>query len=487
VTEETLARRAMARHRQIIIGKSRPEYKLYVSEIPPSKRTRQMPCTPDAHARISKRAFDRELACWRRGLHILAAQIEALPPDRYPVEAFAGIDEAVEMPCFPDLKSKIEDWSPASACTESTRADTEVDLSSPDRLCVPSAESVEDRQLWNVKLNLFEHLPPQQAQPAAYGVGVAPAAAAMQQVFKPMPALVGSWDPRAAGINVATMSGVMPGTAVLSESTMCTPMAPPPVPVFSGTQQQSTYCCGAQAAPWLEVPMPWSSQHTMSAHCGMTEQNPGNAGSGSPSAMGQQQVALHSVGHESAPMHNGCSSARQIPSSPKPSKHNFDDAPSTPLSRMMKTIASPAIRGGWLRTPSPDRFSSLAHYAAAAQTSLAHFAAETAPSSSVRPEEFIPCPQWSLMVAVQAYCAEADGYLSVAAGSQVRALTDSVASADPQSAWPSSVYCCQGEASGWVPQALLWRCYSDRAGRLWAYDEATSSWLWVDELIQASH
>merc|ERR1719321_2103923 len=77
VSEEVFARRAVARQRQITIGKSRPEYKLYANAVPYHRRTEHMPQTPDPHARISKRAFDRELACWRRGLHVTGAQLEA--------------------------------------------------------------------------------------------------------------------------------------------------------------------------------------------------------------------------------------------------------------------------------------------------------------------------------------------------------------------------------------------------------------------------
>merc|ERR1719408_453295 len=75
VPEEVFARRAQARQRQITIGKSRPEYKLYASAVPYHRRSEQMPQTPDPYARISKRAFDRELACWRRGLHVCSAKL----------------------------------------------------------------------------------------------------------------------------------------------------------------------------------------------------------------------------------------------------------------------------------------------------------------------------------------------------------------------------------------------------------------------------
>merc|ERR1719502_2573080 len=75
VSEEVFMRRAQARQRQITIGKSRPEYKLYSSAVPYHRRSEHMPQTPDPQARISKRAFDRELASWRRGLHV-AKEVE---------------------------------------------------------------------------------------------------------------------------------------------------------------------------------------------------------------------------------------------------------------------------------------------------------------------------------------------------------------------------------------------------------------------------
>jgi len=62
-------RRAAARQRQIDIGKARLEYRSYVETIPRSTRAASHPITPNPNARISKRAFDRQLSQWRRRLH----------------------------------------------------------------------------------------------------------------------------------------------------------------------------------------------------------------------------------------------------------------------------------------------------------------------------------------------------------------------------------------------------------------------------------
>jgi len=63
------SRRETARERQIMIGKARPEYRRYVTEVPPCQRSAAQPMTPDPRARVSKRQFDRSLGEWRRRLH----------------------------------------------------------------------------------------------------------------------------------------------------------------------------------------------------------------------------------------------------------------------------------------------------------------------------------------------------------------------------------------------------------------------------------
>eukprot|EP00927_Polykrikos_kofoidii_P058497 TRINITY_DN5304_c0_g1_i1.p1 TRINITY_DN5304_c0_g1~~TRINITY_DN5304_c0_g1_i1.p1 ORF type:complete len:580 (-),score=111.00 TRINITY_DN5304_c0_g1_i1:55-1794(-) len=63
------SRREQARNRQITIGKARPEYRRYTTEVPRACRTSSQPTTPDPRARVSKRTFDRSLGEWRRRLH----------------------------------------------------------------------------------------------------------------------------------------------------------------------------------------------------------------------------------------------------------------------------------------------------------------------------------------------------------------------------------------------------------------------------------
>jgi hypothetical protein len=63
------SRRESARLRQILIGKARPEYRRYLSEVAKSGRGPLHPCTPNPRARVSKRQFDRALCDWRRRLH----------------------------------------------------------------------------------------------------------------------------------------------------------------------------------------------------------------------------------------------------------------------------------------------------------------------------------------------------------------------------------------------------------------------------------
>eukprot|EP00930_Biecheleria_cincta_P026663 TRINITY_DN1875_c1_g1_i1.p1 TRINITY_DN1875_c1_g1~~TRINITY_DN1875_c1_g1_i1.p1 ORF type:complete len:417 (+),score=58.96 TRINITY_DN1875_c1_g1_i1:207-1457(+) len=68
--EEAWARREAARRRQIMIGKSRPEYLRYIAEVPVNQRGPERPTTPDPGDRTtSKRHFDRALGEWRRKLH----------------------------------------------------------------------------------------------------------------------------------------------------------------------------------------------------------------------------------------------------------------------------------------------------------------------------------------------------------------------------------------------------------------------------------
>merc|ERR1719277_443500 len=67
--DSTWSRREAARMRQIMIGKARPEYRRYLTEVPLDTRGPSEPSTPDPRARVSKRQFDRALGEWRRRLH----------------------------------------------------------------------------------------------------------------------------------------------------------------------------------------------------------------------------------------------------------------------------------------------------------------------------------------------------------------------------------------------------------------------------------
>lgn len=68
-SEATWARREVARMRQIMIGKARPEYRRYIQEVPLDQRNPTHPSTPNPKDRVSKRQFDRALGDWRRRLH----------------------------------------------------------------------------------------------------------------------------------------------------------------------------------------------------------------------------------------------------------------------------------------------------------------------------------------------------------------------------------------------------------------------------------
>lgn len=68
-TAAAWSRRELARQRQIMIGKARPEYRRYVTKIPPDCRSSSQPTTPDPRERVSKRQFDHSLSEWRRKLH----------------------------------------------------------------------------------------------------------------------------------------------------------------------------------------------------------------------------------------------------------------------------------------------------------------------------------------------------------------------------------------------------------------------------------
>lgn len=81
------SRRESARLRQILIGKARPEYRRYLSEVAKSGRGPLHPCTPNPRARVSKRQFDRALCDWRRRLHEYEASSDSSTALPHPTAA----------------------------------------------------------------------------------------------------------------------------------------------------------------------------------------------------------------------------------------------------------------------------------------------------------------------------------------------------------------------------------------------------------------
>lgn len=155
-----------------------------------------------------------------------------------------------------------------------------------------------------------------------------------------------------------------------------------------------------------------------------------------------------------------------------------DSAPSTPMKQVVPSLTSPARQpSSWqmLRTPSPDA----AHW-------NMHLKAEASASSegiSNDPEAWASAP---VVVAIQSYTAEAEGYLSVTAGMQLRAQVDKPLCGDRGCSWPLYAIANDGSNMGWVPLAILWRCYADETGRTWICDEATGTSRWLDELEKGS-
>lgn len=118
-SEETWARRAAARQRQIDIGKARPEYQQYLVKTPVALREDGDPGTPDPNARISKRQFDRNLSLWRRQLHAEVLQADVGAEVGTPL---AGRTLGRNVIRQSSSKATADDLSPA---TESTCADSD--------------------------------------------------------------------------------------------------------------------------------------------------------------------------------------------------------------------------------------------------------------------------------------------------------------------------------------------------------------------------
>lgn len=488
VTEEVFARRALARQRQITIGKSRPEYKLYASSIPYHRRNEHMPHTPDPHARISKRAFDRELACWRRGLHVCSAQLENsnaahkvrsgdAPPEQ--VAEKAGLEENSTRLSWADWSpAKDSGWSPAG--TESTRADSEAS-SPPNRTQYRPQGSLAPNcgKHSNVKLKLFDHLSaPLPTQSVLHPASTAGSAPAVPSVLCPTvvqaiptPCSNGAWEMYPAGLNTGSVVGMMPGAGT----------APAPMVQFAAVEQPQCggynmpYAWGGEMSPWTagqqSVPQAQPVDAWQQSPTGQhaIPQVQSIASVSSPELQMQQQP------QQQQPMwHQPSVSQRAAPGTPRASKNQVEETPSTPLHRVVRSAASPAMPSPYhamLRTPSPDH----AHY------NMTHFKASQQPRAP-NITDADPWASTTLMVITQNYYAEAEGYLSVSVGSEARAMIDNPHCGSAKSAWPTYVYCQQGSSMGWVPKQILWKCYVDGTGRRWACDDATGTWCWVDEM-----
>lgn len=160
-----------------------------------------------------------------------------------------------------------------------------------------------------------------------------------------------------------------------------------------------------------------------------------------------------------------------------------DSAPSTPLKQVVQSLTSPMRQpSSWqhLRTPSPSPQSAHMFQLKAAA------AAACIQNNSVGSVDQDPCASSPLVVAMSSYTAEAEGYLSVTAGTRLQAQMDRPLCGDRGCAWPLYVFASQGSAMGWVPFSILWRCYSDETGRAWVCDESTGQYRWLDELEQVS-
>lgn len=218
--------------------------------------------------------------------------------------------------------------------------------------------------------------------------------------------------------------------------------------------------------------MPWTQGHQMAAQSqpavalgqqAVPQMQPIDSSVRTHEAQMPQQLMWHPLGAQ-----------RPAPGTPRATKSQSEETPSTPLNRVMRSLSSPAgtsPKTPWLRTPSPDH----GHY------NMNHFKASQQPQVPTAADAD-PWAGSTLMVITQNYFAESEGYLTVTIGTQVRAMIDNPHCGDTKCAWPTYVYCSQGAVTGWVPQQILWRCYVDDTGRRWACDDATGTWCWVDEM-----
>lgn len=162
-TEETWQKRATNRQRQIDIGKDRPEYKLYFQLVQRRQRLDNHPQTPDPNARISKRAFDRQLSTWRRKLHDFEqsqqgytgpSSEEKHGDGKAPARLSTGSEGTSRRSTVSGRSScgRME----VSPCTESSRADSEERSPAPPLPFSQTGSSPRSR----TDLRLAEHLSP---------------------------------------------------------------------------------------------------------------------------------------------------------------------------------------------------------------------------------------------------------------------------------------------------------------------------------------
>lgn len=102
--EEVWSRRAAARRKQIQIGKSRPEYLRYISEVNKEDRLPTHPRTPSPTLRIPKRQFDRKLSKWRQQLHEFDQVSAGTPRESEHQRAKESRDHPYPLKLFPYLE-----------------------------------------------------------------------------------------------------------------------------------------------------------------------------------------------------------------------------------------------------------------------------------------------------------------------------------------------------------------------------------------------
>lgn len=92
-------------------------------------------------------------------------------------------------------------------------------------------------------------------------------------------------------------------------------------------------------------------------------------------------------------------------------------------------------------------------------------------------------------VAVLAYQAESDGYLSIESGDSLYIKRDTLQPGDPGCIWPAYVFARRSKALdyGWVPQKAVWRRYKNHKGRAYLYDGGApaGAWCWESQFRES--